>query len=97
MKRQRDLGPRYLDTRAVATYLSVSRYAVAMLVSKGRIPKPIELAPRLKRWDREAIDAALAGTKSHPENGPATRDLVNQVAHELAQGRPAQPKAARRR
>lgn len=88
---------RYLDARTLADYLSISRTMVDQLVERGRLPKPIELTPRLKRWDREAVDAALAGTPLSVQRGRAASDIVRGIADGLAQGRSARPKAAQGR
>ena len=53
-------APRYLSLKAVGEYLMIAPQTVEDLVRSGRLPRPIELAPRLERWDKEAIDAALA-------------------------------------
>ncbi len=98
---ERDTRPmrveaRYLDLCGLAEYLSVSRTAVLQMVKVGRLPQPIRLSPRLPRWDRLAVDAALAsageaGVQSHDE-------IVRRVADGLAaQGRPTRSQAARRR
>lgn len=50
---------RYLSAADLAAYIGASRNMIAALVSKGRLPKPIYLTPRMPRWDREAVDAML--------------------------------------
>jgi predicted DNA-binding transcriptional regulator AlpA len=87
-------APRYLDARGVADYISISRAMVDILVDRGVLPAAIELSPRLKRWDREAIDAALARSPSRMQPSRNADDIVRSVADGLAEGRPARPKAA---
>lgn len=84
---------RYLDARGVADYLSISRNMVDILVRDGKIPAPISLTKRLKRWDRQAIDAALAGKPFTLHHGSAS-DIIRGIADGLAKGRAARPKAA---
>ncbi len=60
------IEPRYLTADQVCEYLSISRGTIDKLVREKRIPAPIMLTPRLPRWDRLAIDAALAGTALSP-------------------------------
>jgi predicted DNA-binding transcriptional regulator AlpA len=55
---------RYLSAQDVAAYMRISRSMVDHLVEAGKLPRPIPLTPRLKRWDKEAIDAALVGQPS---------------------------------
>lgn len=50
---------RYLSPADLASYLSISRGMIEPLVKAGRLPEPVYLTPRLPRWDREAVDAAL--------------------------------------
>ena len=85
---------RYLDARGVADYLSISRTLVDQLVERGLLPKPIALTERVKRWDREAIDTALAGTALARQSGRAASDIIRGVADDLAQGCSGRPKAA---
>jgi predicted DNA-binding transcriptional regulator AlpA len=90
--------PRYLDQQAVAAYLMISRAMVGQLVERGKLPPPVELTPRLKRWDRQAIDAALASGAAgplRPSLDSATRGIVDDIV--TAQRRPARHEAPRRR
>lgn len=52
--------PRYLNARDTAHYLSIGVSTLHQLVNAGRLPKPIVLTPRVKRWDKVAIDQAIA-------------------------------------
>lgn len=54
--------PRYLSPKDMAAYLSVSRNMVDRLVDAGKLPKPVYLTPKLPRWDREKVDAAIGRT-----------------------------------
>lgn len=90
---------RYLSVTAVAEYVGISKSMVDILVRRGVLPVPIELTPRMKRWDRLAIDAALCGStapagSSHASVADITREIANGI---LAEGRLSAAKAARRR
>ena len=90
-------GQRYLDAQGVADYLSVSRNMVPILVSRGVIPKPIEISSRLKRWDVQAIDARLAGGSSDVTRASGA-ELTRRMADEIrSQGGGRKARNARRR
>lgn len=74
---------RYLSAPQVAQYLSISRSMVDVLVRRGRIPAPVELTPRLKRWDRDAIDATLGAPPLGAKPGPNVDEIVARIAEEL--------------
>lgn len=84
---------RYLDARGVADYMSISRAMVDILVTRGILPPAIELTPRLKRWDREAIDAALARSTAYVQPSRDVDAIVRGIGDDLAKGRPARSKA----
>lgn len=92
-------GRRYLNATDVANYISISRTMVDILVGRGVLPEPIELTPRLKRWDRLAIDKALSGSKSTiPDPQLSATDIFRGIADGiLAKGRLPSTKATRRR
>jgi excisionase family DNA binding protein len=52
---------RWLTPDQAAEYLQVSRVTLINLVNAGTIPRPRALTTRILRYDREAIDRALAG------------------------------------
>jgi predicted DNA-binding transcriptional regulator AlpA len=86
---------RYLSAGGVAEYLSISRAMVDIFVERGVLPKAIELSSRVKRWDRQAIDAALAAPASPVHPAQNVDDIVRGVADGLAtERRPARSKAA---
>lgn len=89
--------PRYLDTRGVADYLTISRNMVPILVQRGALPPPVQLSDRIKRWDREAIDAALAGGEINVQGRESLDAATRRMADELAKGRPNNSKAPRGR
>ena len=89
------MSGRYLNLSEVADYLSVSRTTVQQLTRSGTLPQPIYLTPRLPRWDRQAVDAALA---SPPTTVAVCHDeIVRRVADEIAQGGRQARQATRRR
>lgn len=70
--------PRWLDTEAAATYISVRPDALQRLVRDGRIPPPAyPLGPRQPRWDRLALDSRFQG-------GAESTD-IDQAAEAVAQ------------
>jgi predicted DNA-binding transcriptional regulator AlpA len=90
--------PRYMDAQAVAAYLSVCVDTLDSLVERGILPPPIRLTKRLKRWDREAIDARLAGAGAKRHAGRSADEIFKEIADGFAsQGRAARQKAAARR
>lgn len=66
---------RWLTPEQVAEYLKVSRATVYNLVRDGLLPKPRLLGKRLKRFDREAIDGAVAGSVQSGKPGPTLGDI----------------------
>lgn len=70
---------RYLTRDDVARYLRVGRNMVDRLVQQRVIPKPIYLTPRLPRWDREAIDRAVAGGNAGASS--SWDDAIAEVTH----------------
>ncbi len=65
-------GAKWLDRDALAAHISVRPDAVARLVKAGRLPEPsYHLGPRQPRWDRERVDAALAGQVASRPKGAA--------------------------
>ena len=93
-----ETGHRYVDATGVAKHISISRSMVDILVKRGILPAPIELTPRLKRWDLHAVDKALA---QNPTLAPSTRsvtDISRSIADDIvAQRRLSAAKGARRR
>lgn len=64
--------PRWLDRDALAAHISVRPDAIARLVKAGRLPPAsYHLGPRQPRWDRERVDAALAGQVASRPKGAA--------------------------
>lgn len=89
---------RYLDLQGVADYLSIGRTTVQQLVERNVLPKPIYLTPRLPRWDRHALDAAVArnaGIAVQSADDPT--EAVRELCNEFAKGRSSGIKAPRRR
>jgi excisionase family DNA binding protein len=66
---------RWLTPDEVADYLKVSRATVYNMVRGGLLPAPRLLGKRLKRFDREAIDGALAGAAQSQKKGPRLGDI----------------------
>lgn len=53
---------RWLDAEAVAQHVSIRTDYVARYVKAGKLPKPKHpWGPRQPRWDREELDAFMAG------------------------------------
>jgi hypothetical protein len=58
-----------------AEYLWVSRGSLINLVRAGTIPKPRALSTRILRYDKQAIDLALAGLSETARTGPSLGDI----------------------
>jgi excisionase family DNA binding protein len=54
--------PRYLKAKDAAAYLSISEGTLRRLCKEGHLPAPVRIGPGTLRYDRLAIDAALADT-----------------------------------
>jgi len=82
---------RWLDEETAARHLCLRPTAFRARVKGGTLPQPsYHLGPRSPRWDREALDSALAPSATSPN----TRQQVNQaVAQILAEGRARRQKA----
>ena len=83
--------PRYLTATEACQYLSCSRSQLDALVKAGKLPEPIRLTGRMIRWDREAIDAAMAGRRNRGSADDAVARIVDEQA---SAGRPRRQKAA---
>ena len=66
---------RWLTYDEVAEYLRVSRATVFNWVKAGEIPAPKLLGKRSRRFDREAIDAALVGSAKSDKGEPRLGDI----------------------
>lgn len=65
------LDPRWLDMHAAAEYIGLAPDTFRRRVKAGKLPKPsAALGPRLLRWDRAALDAAM--TPAAPSRRPLT-------------------------
>jgi hypothetical protein len=86
-------GARWLDRDALARHISVRVDAIARLQRAGRLPAPsYHLGARQPRWDREQVDATLAGGVASTD----PRTAINALAQEIAgRGRAARPQAPR--
>lgn len=64
--------PRWLDRDALARHICVRVDAIARLQRAGRLPEPsYHLGQRQPRWDRDKVDAALAGEVASRPKGAA--------------------------
>ena len=68
-------GSMLLNERQVAEAFGVSCRKVAELRSAGMLPAPIELGPRLLKWPRAEIEAAIANWPRR-EAAPEPRQLL---------------------
>jgi hypothetical protein len=80
-----DIEPRWLDAETAARYLSMRVDVFLRAVTKQRVPQPSRhLGERTPRWDRDALDALMAGEDA----AESTRSIFHAVAEEIkAQGR----------
>lgn len=57
--------PRWLDAETVAKHVGIRPDYVARYVKAGKLPKPkLPWGPRQPRWDREELDAFMAGGRA---------------------------------
>ena len=86
-------APRWLDRDALARHISVRVDAVARLQRAGRLPLPsLHLGPRQPRWDREAVDATLAGGVASTDPRVAINALAEEIAGRRRAPRPQAPR-----
>lgn len=71
------LTPRYLTLSALAEYTSLSESTLRRAVADGEIPPPVKVRDCI-RYDREAVDAALA-KKSKWASQYAVDDLIRKM------------------
>lgn len=73
--------PRWLDAEAVAAHVSIRPDYVARYVKAGKLPKPRHpWGPRQPRWDREELDAFMAGGRA----SVAHSSIIQAAADEIA-------------
>lgn len=88
-----DTPARWLSPAAAAAYLGIARSTLRKLVASGLVPQPAyHLGRRLPRFDRDALDRALAGQAV----GEAVDMLIAEAALAIRQ-RPHRPPPPRRR
>jgi predicted DNA-binding transcriptional regulator AlpA len=77
--------PRWLSVEAAARYVSMRETVFLRAVASKKLPKPsYAMGKRTPRWDREAIDAKIAGVGS----AATMRELVDGVVSTIeTQGR----------
>jgi predicted DNA-binding transcriptional regulator AlpA len=85
---------RWLPRPTAAAYVGLTEVAFTRRVAAGALPKPSEhLGPRCLRWDRHALDAAMAGPAASAAPSGAS-GLAEKI---LAEGRARRHAAAGRR
>ena len=65
--------PALLNVAQAAQYLGVSERAFHYMRTRAQVPPPVQLAPRVLRWARDDLDAAIAAlprqqTRAEPVN-----------------------------
>jgi hypothetical protein len=84
---------RWLDRDALARHISVRVDAVARFQRAGRLPPPsYHLGPRQPRWDRDLVDAALAGGVASTDPRTAINALAEEIAGRRRSPRPQAPR-----
>jgi hypothetical protein len=79
--------PRWLDRDAAARYLSQSPDKLRRLVKAGKLPTPsYHMGPKSPLWDREVLDAVLAGKVASRQPEVPLAEAVSALAFRLAQG-----------
>jgi excisionase family DNA binding protein len=71
----RKLEARWLTPDEAAEYLRVSRGSLINLVQSGTIPAPKALTTRIIRYDKQAIDLAIAGPSEPARAEPTLGDI----------------------
>lgn len=72
--------PRWLDAEAAASYLSLRYDVFLRYVRDKRVPAPSRhLGERLPRWDREALDALMAGDASATQSEEALNGVLEKI------------------
>lgn len=65
---------RWLDAPTAARYLDLRETAFSRQVKAGKLPAPsYQLGTRTPRWDRLALDAAMAGSAVRDKQAPRGR------------------------
>jgi hypothetical protein len=76
-----DVAARWLDTSAVAGYLTVPVRRVQKLVKRGILPRPsYHLGLRSPRWDREVIDSLLVGRHAEDDSANIIAGMISGIA-----------------
>ena len=85
--------PRWLTADDAASYLRISVEGFRRKVREGVIPKPSRaLGDASPRWDRLALDEAMAGGVASTDPHTAAQALAQEI---LAKRRPGRSQAAR--
>ncbi|WP_175429669.1 helix-turn-helix transcriptional regulator [Azospirillum argentinense] len=88
-----DALARWMTRSELAKELRVSEDTVRSLEAQGKLPPPVYLTPRLPRYDRLAVDAAL-GQVRNTDDAQFADKVFNAIA---SQKRPKGAKAPRGR
>lgn len=84
---------RWLDRDALARHICVRVDAIARLQRAGRLPPAsYHLGPRQPRWDRDAVDAAIAGGVASSDPRTAINALAEEIAGRRSPHRPQAPR-----
>ncbi|MGY0794117.1 helix-turn-helix transcriptional regulator [Azospirillum argentinense] len=84
---------RWMTRKELTAELRVSVDTVRTLETQGKLPKPVYLTPRLPRYDRQAVEAALGVVQTDADARYAD-EVMERIAR--AARRPKGGKRARR-
>lgn len=85
--------PRWLSADAAASYLGISTEGFRRKVRAGMIPAASRaLGDALPRWDRQALDATMAGGVASMDPEEAAQAIAQDI---IARRRPGRAQAAR--
>lgn len=79
-------GKLLLSEREVATAFGVSQRKIAELRAAGLLPPPLELGPRLLKWPRFEIEAAIANWPRRTAAAEPAQLLKSRVERAIREG-----------
>lgn len=72
-------GAALLKAADAAAIYNVSERTFHVMRAKGLVPAPVELGPRLLRWHRAELEAAIAAMPRQQEPAPVPTQLRRKI------------------